>query len=86
MSKKNGAGKFVLGAIVGATVGLLFSPKSGKENRKAIKEKASDLLEKVKELDAEDVKEAIEEKVTNIVEELKDLDKEKVLDVAKKKA
>ena len=44
MSKKSGAGKFVLGAVVGATVGLLFAPKSGKENRKAIKEKADDLI------------------------------------------
>ena len=40
MAKKSNAGKFVLGAAVGAALGLLFAPKSGKETRRAIKEKA----------------------------------------------
>ena len=44
MAKKSNAGKFVLGAAVGAALGLLFAPKSGKETRRIIKEKASDLL------------------------------------------
>lgn len=86
MSKKNGAGKFVLGAAIGAAIGLLFSPKTGKENRKIVKEKADDLIAKAKVLDVNEVKENIEEKVSVLIEELKSLDKEKALDIAKKKA
>ncbi len=84
-NKKKGAGKFVLGAAVGAALGLLFAPKSGRETRKAIKEKASDLIEKAKQIDVKEVRDEIELKVTNIIEEIKDLDKEKVLKIAKKK-
>lgn len=84
--KKSNAGKFVLGAAVGAALGLLFAPKSGKETRRIIKEKASDLLSKAKEIDVIEVRDEIAEKTSSIVEEIKDLDKEKVLKIAKKKA
>ena len=84
-NKKN-VGKFILGATVGATLGLLFAPKSGKENRATLKKKAVELLNKAKEIDAKEVKETIEEKVMNLMDEIKDLDKEKVVSLAKKKA
>ena len=46
MSNKSGAGKFVLGAFIGATIGaiggLLFAPKSGKETRADIAKKAGE--------------------------------------------
>ena len=67
MSKKKNTGKFVLGAAVGAALGLLFAPKTGKETRKVIKEKANDLLEKAKEIDVQEVKDTIEEKVNNLM-------------------
>ena len=44
MSKKNSTGKFVLGAAIGAAIGLLFSPRTGKENRRIVKEKADDFV------------------------------------------
>ena len=84
--KKSKLGKFVLGAAVGATLGVLFAPRSGKETRKILKEKADDLIQKAKEIDVREVREAIEVKTAEIMEELKDLDKEKVLRIAKEKA
>lgn len=84
--KKSGLGKFVLGAAVGAAVGVLLAPKKGSETRKDLKNKLDDLVNKAKELDMEDVKFAIEMKVTEIKNELEDLDKEKVLKIAKKQA
>lgn len=85
-TKKSGVGKFVLGASIGAALGVLFAPKSGRETRREIKLKAGDLLDKAKELDAVEVKDAIEDKVMDIIDELKDLDKEKAILIAKKKA
>ena len=81
--KKSNAGKFILGAAVGAALGILFAPKSGQETRAALKKKAGELIEKAKEID---VRDEIEDKVSSIIEEMKDLDKEKALKIAKKKA
>lgn len=85
MSKK-GKGKFVLGAMVGAGLGLLFAKKTGEETRKDLKIKLDELLQKAKEVDIDEVKANIEKKVNDIQKELKDLDKEKALDIAKKKS
>ncbi len=84
--KKSNAGKFFLGAAIGAALGVLFAPKSGKETRAALKKKANELLEKAREIDVKEVRESIEEKVVELVDEMKSLDKEKVLKIAKKKA
>ncbi len=86
MAKKSSAGKFFLGAAVGAALGVLFAPKSGKETRFALKKKANELIVKAKEIDVKEVRDTIEEKVSNIIEEMKNLDKEKVAKIAKKKA
>lgn len=43
-------GAFLLGGIVGAVLGLLFSPRSGKENRELISETASKYFDEGKEL------------------------------------
>lgn len=83
MSKK-GLGKFVLGAAIGAGIGLLFAPRSGKETRKILKDKMDDLVKKAKELDKEEVKTAIEAKINEIKEGIKNLDKETAVELAKK--
>lgn len=83
--KKSGAGKFILGALVGAGLGVLFAPKAGSETRKELKEKMTELLNKAKEIDMDEVKEKITLKIDEIKEELSDLDKEKVLKIAKQK-
>ncbi len=41
-------GALVVGAAVGAVLGLLFAPKSGKELREEIKEKAAEGAEELK--------------------------------------
>ena len=86
MSKKKGLGKFILGAAVGAGLGVLFAPKSGEETRKELKKSLNELIDNLKELDKEEVKKNIMNKIEDIKDELQDLDKEKVAAIAKKQA
>jgi len=53
---------FLLGGVVGACLGLLFAPKSGKETRKKVKIFFDDIGEKTGEL-IEEGKDKIEELV-----------------------
>jgi len=86
MSKKGGMGKFVAGAAIGASLGVLFAPKKGSETRRELKAKIDELVAGVKEIDMADVKAEFEDKIDEIQRELKDLDKEKAVKIAKKKA
>ena len=85
MSKK-GLGKFIAGVAVGAGLGILFAPKSGKETRKELKQKFDELIQKAKEIDIKEVKENIDKKIAEIKKELSELDREKVKEIAKKQA
>ena len=83
---KRGFGKFIIGAGIGAGLALLFAPKKGEELRQDLLAKASELLDKLKEVDTEEVKNNIEAKVKEIQDGIKDLDKEKVKKIAVEKA
>ncbi len=85
MNKKT-VGKFALGALIGAGLGVLFAPKKGSETRKELKEKCDDLLTKAKDIDVKEVKDDFENKILEIKNDIKELDKEKVLEIAKDKA
>lgn len=52
MDRDSGAGfgiGFVAGAVIGLAIGMLYAPRPGRETRELLKEKATDLAEKVKE-------------------------------------
>ena len=84
--KKSSVGKFLLGAGVGAGLAMLFTTKTGKENREALKLKADELINKAKSIDSKELKENVQKRVNEIMKELSDLDKEKAINLAKKKA
>lgn len=86
MSKNKGMGKFILGGMLGAGLGMLLTPKKGSELRSDLSKKINELLNKAKEIDVNEVKEEVTVKIAEIKDELKDLDKEKALGIAKEKS
>lgn len=88
--KKNGTGKTVAtvlgGTAIGASLGVLFAPKSGKETREDLKIKLDELASKIQDVKVEDVKKYVTKKTKEIEKALKELDKEKILKEAEKKA
>ena len=81
---KKGIGNLFLGVAIGASLGILFAPKKGKETRKELKNKMLELVDKAKDLSV--VSKLVEEKITEIRKDLNDLDKETVLKIAKEKS
>jgi len=57
MSNSDSGSKFgiglILGLAVGVSLGFLFAPRTGKETRELVKDKATDVSETVKDLTAD---------------------------------
>ena len=85
MSKK-GFKKFLVGAGIGAAITALFTTEKGRAYQKKIASACEELINKLKEVDVEEVKENVKNKIEEIKTELADLDKEKAKDIAAKKA
>ena len=84
--KKRDLGILAAGAVAGAGLGILFAPKSGKENREELKKKMEELLDKVKNINSDDIKKNFNKKIKEIEKDIKSLDKEQVKEIAKKKS
>ena len=85
MSRKGGFGRFIGGLALGAGLGLLFAPDKGENTRKVLAKRIEDLLNKVKEIDTEEVKDELLYKAENLQAELANVDKEKAKEIALKK-
>ena len=85
MSKRFGFGGLLLGSAIGAGIALLFTTKKGEELRKDLLDKISELCDKLRDIDSDEVKANVEKKVQEIKDGLKDLDSEKVKKAAVEK-
>lgn len=83
--KKGFKGLFA-GALIGASLGVLFAPRKGSESRKMLMEKLDEVKNKAKDLDYGEIKNTIEDSILKIRNEITDLDKEKALEIAKEKS
>ena len=84
--RKGGFGKFVGGLAIGAGLGLLFAPDNGKNTRRVLKKKVDELLDKLREVDLDEVKDELLFKAETLQAELASLDKEKAKDLALEQA
>lgn len=84
--KKKTVATATISMAAGAGLGMMFAPKKGEDLRKDLKNKISELTEKIKNTNIEDIKENLQKSLDKIEKDLEDLDKEKVKKVAEKKA
>jgi len=74
---RRGFGDLLLGVGIGLGIGLLISPQSGEENRKVLKKKGTELINKAKEIDLNEVKDKLVEDFYNFKDEVQNMDAEK---------
>ncbi|OIP91636.1 MAG: hypothetical protein COS57_04315 [Syntrophobacterales bacterium CG03_land_8_20_14_0_80_58_14] len=76
----------VVGGLIGAVIGILYAPKSGKETREEIGQKADELLSKAKEEYGHAVEKSRKayEATVERLKELEETAKEKVEEVGEK--
>lgn len=86
MSKKGDLGKIAAGAAIGVGLGVLLAPKKGSETRALLKEKISELGEKVKNLDSNNLKNEFTKKIKALEKDIKEFDCEETFSKAKEKA
>ena len=84
MSKK-GLGKFALGAVVGAALGLLLAPEKGDKTRQKVKNSSVKLLDEIKKLDYNEIRDNLMQRLESIEDEIRSLDKDKVAAITKEK-
>ena len=84
--KKKTVATLVAGTAIGAGLGVLFAPKSGKETRQDLKNKITEEEVYLMNINCKDVKKYVSEKIEKLETDLKALDKETVLKAAKNKA
>ena len=84
MGKKK-LGTLLAGVGIGVGLGMLFSPKSGKENREDLKNASKKAVQKIKDIDLNEVKDNLIKDYNKLVKEVKTMDKEKALKYAKAK-
>lgn len=69
------AGGFVIGALAGAVVGVLFAPDKGSETRKKVSKKISDFSEEIEEK-IDEYAESIRTKKAKLAEESNNSEKD----------
>lgn len=82
MSKNGGFKTLLTGILIGVGIGYLTSPHTGEENRKIVKDKAKDTIDKIKNINLEEVKDKLVSDYNKLCETLKDMDKEKAKELA----
>ena len=82
---KSGFSKFLVGTAIGIGIGLLVAKKTGKETRSDLKNKFSELEEKMKSLEPGDLKEGAIRKFREVKQKLSTLEKEDVEAIASEK-
>lgn len=76
----------LLGLGVGACLGALFTPRTGEENRKLLKEKAGEAYTKAKNIDYEALKTKLYDEYYNLKDTLANMDSEQAKEFAYDKA
>ena len=85
MGKRGSFKDLLLGVGVGVVIGALFTPRTGEENRKLLKEKANETVDKVKKIDFEALKTKLYDEYYNLNAELENMDSETAQRIAKEK-